>query len=87
MTEPIERWREDFESHSDEKFICKFPSGVYQWQFMEDRWNGFLMAKRSQPVVDLPGENPMIFGLSGFEKHELIEALTAAGIQCRIKGD
>lgn len=85
MTEPIEKWREDFESYSDEEFIGKFPSGVYQWKFMEERWNGFLMAKLSQPVVELPKPNNNID--VQIYAHNLKEVIIDAGIKYRIKGE
>lgn len=87
MTEPIEKWREDFESYSDEEFIGKFPSGVYQWKFMEERWNGFLMAKRSQPVIELQKPEKDDHTDVAFYVTKFFEALADAGIQCRTKGD
>lgn len=93
MTEPIEKWRNEFESYSDEKFISKFPSGTYQWQFMDDRWNGFTMAKRSQPVVELPNASQIFFDTKLQEKgfvsaiEYVCEILEESGINYRIKGE
>lgn len=85
--ESIEKWREEFEAFSDEVFTNKFPSGVYNWSFMEERWTGFLMAKRSQPVVELPMPDRNDHTDVAFYIQKLRESLADDGIQYRMKGE
>ena len=88
MTEPIEKWREEF----IELFpIAKNTKYYAEHGFMDHdtnlSWHGFKLAKRSQPVVELP-EPYMEYGYD----EEPIEYWTRrqiddAGINYRIKGE
>ena len=44
---------------------------------LDDYWEGFLMAKRSQPVIELP--TPFHDSISGYECDELHNTITDAG--------
>lgn len=90
--EPIERWQEEFEGAikphfkvDSPEFNSKVRNGDYFYAHMNLAWTAFCIAKRSQPVVELP--NPFHDSVSGYECDELHESLDAAGIQYRIKGE
>jgi hypothetical protein len=49
----IETWRIQFEKTQDSEYLRRFPSGSYQWGFIEERFAGFVIAMKSL-VVELP---------------------------------
>lgn len=58
MTDQIEKWKKEFESmceyklnHAEPKFGDK---GVYAQPWANDMLKGFIMAKQSQQVIELP---------------------------------
>jgi len=84
--EPIEQWRAEFKALIDDNTdIPKSYRNNYWINIIEDRWQGFLMAKRSQKTIELPEQNPMIFSLRGYEANDLHDAITAAGYQFKVK--
>jgi hypothetical protein len=97
MTEPIEKWKDEFESSvkltkeymNAMDFIKPHifdvdENGKYKKSDTETLWQGFLMAKRSQPVVELP----IALTLDAqFYFIELCQHLRGKGINYRIKGE
>lgn len=91
MTEPIEKWKEEHKRlllATNEWCFANFQSrnGVYYDWKLQASWEGFLMAKRSAPVVYLPMPRGSYDFVADYQE-EVIESLTSAGIQYRIKGD
>lgn len=101
MTDPIEKWREDFEEivfqsrnglHINRRSLFrKSQDGIYCSSEIENKWDGYLMARRSQPVVELPSDSDVIFisgsAADGFDwnsleaKEKYIESF-AEGASC-----
>lgn len=74
--EQIEIWRKEFERLQGRGFTALLENGLYEWSFTQERWEGFLMAKRSQPIVKLPKD----YGNGKVEMGLVKKSLTAAGI-------
>lgn len=94
MTEPIEKWKEEFESAVIEsEYAVRYDlaisaeSGAYKNKVIAAWWLGFLLAKRSQPVVDIPPPRKTDHASAAFYACKIFQALTAAGINYRIKGE
>jgi len=94
MQEPIEKWRAEFESAVIEnEYAVRYDlaisaeSGAYKNKVIAAWWLGFLLAKRSQPVVELPKPEKDDHTDVAFYVTKFFEALADAGIQCQIKGD
>lgn len=87
--EQIEVWRKEFERLQVGGFTALLENGLYEWSFTQERWEGFLMAKRSQPVVELPEIHEIWFDgeviSNKYDEADVIEALTAAGIQYKVR--
>lgn len=82
--EQIEAWRSEFESEFDD-VSQKYDSGIYRNSHRESMWQGFIMAKRSQPVIELPVQaitrnNKMVYGAD-----DIHAAITAAGYKYKVK--
>lgn len=52
--ELVEVWRAEFESQFDDDLFARGTSGAYINHHRNSMWQGFLLAKRSQPIVVLP---------------------------------
>jgi len=52
--EQIEIHRQRFERLCDGDFIGKSPSGIYHWNFIQERWQGYLLCAENMPEVHLP---------------------------------
>lgn len=87
--EQIEVLRKQFESEFDD-VSQKYDSGIYRNAHRESMWQGFLMAKRSQPVIELPEPEDMYdkgdmwlgrFIADGY----VYNAIIAAGCKCKFK--
>lgn len=84
MTEPIEKWKEEWNS-----FVSKFNTESDEWLDMGLDMvfkAGYEAAKRSQPVAELPRLGDFHIATSLSYKN-MIDSLTDAGINYRIKGD
>lgn len=92
----IEAWQAEFESlyvdHGMTAAIFhKKPSGLGYLDFHTDcLWTGFLIAKRSMPVIEL--QKPIVLTLLALgdtvpllTKDDVIDAITAAGYSYRVK--
>lgn len=83
-------WREEFERQYDEKtnknngvayhFLV---SGKYCFEDIENQWQGFLMAKRNMPVIEIPEYDIHHYA----PVRNIIAQLENFGIQYTIKGD
>lgn len=89
--EQIEVWRKQFESEFDD-VSQKYDSGIYRNSHRESMWQGFLMAKRSQPVIELPKPTAIDFGtlnsinsIDCLSIYSIGEAITAAGYKYKVK--
>lgn len=90
--EQIEAWRKEFESNLRSKwqYQKKIVNGKYSSQTLENMWQGFLMAKRSQPVIELPrprdlySQDYVYEGQYNFD-HEIHEAIAKAGYKYEVK--
>jgi hypothetical protein len=55
MTEPIDHWRSEFEAalleNNGPDFLDRGEDGRYNSMPVSRRWQGFLIAKRSNPVL------------------------------------
>ena len=77
------------EFHLDGELIASYnhPAEIDPNHSCEDikkiLWHSFLMAKRTQPVIELP--TPFNDSISGYECDELHNAITAAGYQYKVK--
>lgn len=84
--ELVEVWQSEFESIGDlESFnFSKDDFGRYTSSLTDGRWQGFILAKRLQPIVVLP--KPLICYHTNGQVDEVysIEQLTAAGIKYTI---
>lgn len=77
-------WQSEFEKLMPNANLSKHPEGDYVRDPIDAMWRGFLMAKRSQPIVILPNQincEGVYFDLNGYEAEEIHERLTAAGIK------
>lgn len=76
----IEVWRKEFEALiGDYKWLEI--SGNYMPIDVQNKWIGFQMAKRNQPVIDVPeGDSDGMVDLG-----EVHAAITAAGYQYKVK--
>lgn len=86
--EPIEQWRKEFHDKSPFHEIYMYMTdGEYDKMEVESYWQGFLAAKRAQPVVELPSKEYFVDGLEHktIIKKDVIAALTAAGIKYTVK--
>ena len=84
MTEPIEKWKEEWNS-----FVSKFNTESDEWLDMGLDMvfkAGYEAAKRSQPAVEIPRLGDFHIATSLSYKN-MIDSLTAAGINYRIKGE
>jgi len=102
MTDQIEKWQEEFESMIGEENIKRNGApfnvvgfshlspkeGSYRLPSIESMWQGFLMAKRNMPVIELPKpelcftSSPSGHGAFAYVQLEpLIERLEKAGIE------
>ena len=89
--ELVEVWRKEFEKiYSNGVNVDRHNEGDYVRDSTEYLWQGFLMAKRSQPSVVLPkpewfyhADNTMCETCS-YSADEINERLTAAGIKYTI---
>lgn len=94
MTDPIEKWKEEFErwfdSHTNKNYGVAYYVGIdgkYCFSDIEMAWQSFLAARRSTPVVELPKPEKTDHTDVAFYVQKVFEALTAAGINYRIKGE
>lgn len=90
--ELVEVWRKEFEKiYSNGVNVDRHNEGDYVRDSTEYLWQGFLMAKRSQPVIELT-KKPKLTGidsdyskgiLEGFNICRVVDVLsiTAAGIK------
>lgn len=83
MTEQERKWQQEFEKLQPHGFTAMLESGSYEWSFIQERWEGFLMAKRSQPIVKLPKRGTGFYFDVSLD--DVIEALTAAGIRFEVE--
>lgn len=88
--ELVEVWQCEFESMDDlESFIFdKDDFGRYTSSRTDGRWQGFLIAKRSQKVIELPLLIDIYTeDIAGNFYHEdaIHAAITAAGYQFKVK--
>lgn len=80
----VEVWRKEFEkTYSNGVNVDRYNGGDYVRDSTEYLWQGFLMAKRSQPVVVLPYPDHGD-GFRYWAENEIDERLTAAGIKYTI---
>ncbi len=84
----VEAWRIEFEKKMAETYSHRSlekENGHYTDREVFYWFLGFCLAKRHQPVIELPEENPMIFQVTGYEKYDLHDAITAAGYSYKVK--
>lgn len=76
----VEVWQSEFESLDElESFnFSKDDFGRYTSSLTDGRWQGFLLAKRSQPSVVLPKR---IYSYPMHARKEIQDSITAAGIK------
>lgn len=85
--EQIEVWRKDFSKAIGHNYTVR-SDGRYVDVQIDNVWQGFLMAKRSMPVIELPDNSKEdIGGFDCFDKDTVFKAITAAGYQYKIKGE
>ena len=80
------KWRKEFESNFSGASMEKYDSGHYKNSHQQCMWAGFLMAKQSMPVIELPRTNwnPLLIG--HFYSHgEIVKAIAAAGYKWEVK--
>jgi len=85
MTDQIEVWRKEFEQLTG---ATRHPTdGGYYSNELESMWQGFVMAKRAQPVILLPKPEVCFAASQGghgsfayVQLEPLIEAIEKAGI-------
>ena len=86
MTEPTEKWKEEWEI-----FVSKFNTESDEWLDMNLDMvfkAGYDAAKRSTPVVELPDMfRDYYLGRPSYDAENVHKSLTAAGINYRIKGE
>lgn len=80
MTEPIEKWKKEAR-----QYVESIPYSMDDWN-ASDVEKAYIAGKMSQPVVELPrlGDFQIATSLS-YKK--MLDSLTAAGINYRIKGE
>lgn len=78
-----EVWRKEFESIFPDPSPRFEKTGHYVNSHRESMWAGFEIAKRNQPVVELPSQDDY-YDRFGFDM-ALQNALTAAGIEYKVK--
>lgn len=89
MTEPIEKWKEEFTNEEEIEFHKVWDSifdAGYREAYIIAR-KCWIAAKRSTPVVELPMPEKTDHTDVAFYVQKVFEALTAAGINYRIKGE
>ena len=89
----VEIWRKEFESSLSAQAIqrdAKNPDRYWN-DPVQYHWKGFLMAKRNQPVIELPDPFKINNGDDNDETQmhfcadEVEQAITAAGYQYKVK--
>jgi hypothetical protein len=86
--ELVEVWRKEFElwydAHTRFNYGVAYyfgADGKYCFDDIELAWQSFLVAKRAQPVVELPKRGQGYYLDDMINLDEVIESLTAAGIK------
>jgi hypothetical protein len=97
MSENIEQWMNEFIAILIDKDCTNFSFSKkdngrgFRDANLDTMWTGFLMAKRSMPVVELPG--PYIdydeddATIKYWTARQLYPALKQSGIQYKVKGE
>jgi hypothetical protein len=93
MTEPIDHWRSEFEAalleNNGPDFLDRGEDGRYNSMPVSQLWQGFLIAKRSNPVLVLPDKYLDLDYDNNFYnfymESKIIEALDKAGIAYRVE--
>lgn len=78
--ELIEVWRAEFESQFDDDLFARGTSGAYINHHRNSMWQGFCMAKRSQPAITVPAYDMHHFA----PVRNLMAKMDAAGIKYKI---
>lgn len=95
--EQIEAWRSEHKSillATNRWCLANFQEidgSYYDWH-LQASWEGFLMAKRSQPVIELPKPTAIDFGtlnsinsIDCLSIYSIGEAITSAGYRYKVK--
>lgn len=82
--EQIKVWREEFESHFDDKLFARRASRACINDHRNSMFHGFVLAKRSMPAIELPEFFDDPDGCQLFSG-SVTSAITAAGYKYKIK--
>lgn len=91
----IEVWQKEFINLMTESgcvdYFLEFNEKEFKFLHVNDKWQGFLMAKQSQPVVELPDHIILTLVLGDtvplLTKSDVIEVLQSAGIPFKVRGE